>query len=79
MVVLATIMPSTRRERAMCTTSSSSLRLRSGAIFSSTGESPAFAAPVRARRSLGQEIVECRRLLQIAQAGVFGDETLTVK
>ena len=68
-VVLATIMPSTRRERAMCTTSSSSARLRSGAIFSSTGESPAFLPHPLARIDhLGQEIVERGGLLQIAQA-----------
>ena len=58
-VVLATIMPSTLRERAICTTSSSSARLRSGAILSSTGESPAFCAhPLARLDDLCQEIVE---------------------
>ncbi len=79
-VVLATIMPSTRRERAMCTTSSSSARLRSGAIFNSTGESPAFcrtrsrASITRASRS--SSAAACCRL---RRPGVFGDDTLTVK
>ena len=79
-VVLATIMPSTWRERAICTTSSSSLRLRSGAIFSSTGESPAFwrtrsrASITFARRS--SRAAACCRL---RRPGVFGDDTLTVK
>src|SRR4051812_16394450 len=45
-VVFDTIMPSTRRERATCTTSSSWARLRSGAILSSTGVAP---APSRTR------------------------------
>jgi hypothetical protein len=72
-VVLATIMPSTRRERAICTTSSSSARLRSGAILSSTGESPAFCRTrSRASITLARSSSRRRGLLQVAQGPVFG-------
>jgi len=47
--------------------------------LSSTGESPAFFRTARGIDHLCQQIVERGRLLQIAQAGVFGEETLTVK
>ena len=62
-------MPSTRRERAICTTSSSSARLRSGAILSSTGESPAFLRTrSRASITLASRSSSAAGLLQIAQA-----------
>ncbi len=79
-VVLDTIMPSTRRERAICTTSSSSFSDRSGAILSSTGDSPARVR-TRSRASItfasrSSSWAACCRL---RRPGVFGDDTLTVK
>jgi len=79
-VVLATIMPSTRRERAMCTTSSSSPSVKSGAIFNSTGESPAFSR-TRSRASItfASRSSSADACCKLRSPGVFGDETLTVK
>src|SRR3569623_1808457 len=79
-VVFDTIMPSTPRARATCTTSSSSDKVRSGEIFNSSGTAPASvrarvrASITRARRSSSAEA--CCRL---RRPGVFGDDTLTVK
>ncbi len=78
-VVLPTIMPSTRRERAMPTTSSRSGNDRSGAIFSSTGVGPACGA-TRSRAS----ITRAKRSSSMAaccscvEPGVLGEEMLTV-
>ena len=68
-VVLATIMPSTRRERAMCTTSSSSLRAEIRRDFQQHRRIAGILAHALARIDhLGEQVVERRRLLQIAQA-----------
>ena len=72
-VVLPTIMPSTRCRRATPTTSSSSVRVRSGAILISTGVGAGAAA--HARRAHPRRARADRRtlrLLQVAQAGRVG-------
>ena len=68
-VVLATIMPSTLRERAMCTTSSSSFKRQIGRdLQQHRGVAGIGAHPLAGVDHLGQQIVERRGLLQIAQA-----------
>src|ERR1700674_5307706 len=71
-VVLPTIMPSTRRRRAAPTTSSSSFNVRSGAILTRSGVSPACRLTRARVDHAGKQLVEQLALLQVAQAGRVG-------
>ncbi len=69
-VVLPTIMPSMRWRRAIPTTSSRSPSVRSGAILSSSGvRAPRLGRPLARIDHAGEQVVERRGLLQVAQSG----------
>jgi len=76
-VVLPTIMPSGSGASAQCEPRrQSSARLRSGAIFEQLPACRQRSAHTLSQRldHLGQEVVERRRLLQVAQARRVRDE-----
>jgi hypothetical protein len=79
-VVLPTIMPSTLRRRAIATTSSSWVSVRSGAILISTGVAPAFRL-TRSRTSTTRAVSSSNTLpcWRSRRPGVLGDDMLQVK